>query len=90
MIIGLIFGIYIFGCSQSSTKDSSMQDYRNSFPESQYLSASGKGDSQSEAEKKALTNLSLIFQSKIDVNQKSTSETTEKFSDEDSEYSSSS
>ena len=87
----MVISLYLFGCSQSATRETSSlsNGYKTSLPESLYLSASGKGDTQSEAEKKAITNLSLIFQSKIDVNQKSTSETTEIFSNKDSEYSSS-
>lgn len=62
LIVGLLFG-----CGSSSKSGHS--DLQEQYPESRFLSAVGHGDNLRDAEKNAIGKLSIIFESKVNVDQ---------------------
>lgn len=62
LIVGLLFG-----CGSSSK--SGHTNVEEEYPESRFLSAVGYGDNLKDAEKNAIGKLSIIFESKVNVDQ---------------------
>lgn len=73
----LMFALLIFGCvsgpetssgpSKSTKRPVWMDDLGSSYPEDQYLAVIGEGDSLQKAKANAASDVSLIFQNKISV-----------------------
>jgi len=62
------------------------QTVKENYPDSNYLSAIGMGDNRDEAEKDALSKISLIFISKINVDQSFFESTIEKTINDESNF----
>ena len=60
LVVALLFSI---GCSQSQKKSTAAK--QASFPETRYLTAEGSGQTEIEARRQALAELSGIFESKV-------------------------
>jgi hypothetical protein len=81
--ISIFFIVISFiGCS-AQTSDDVYQNLEKYYPSAKYLAAIGQGDTRREAEKNAMAKLSLIFESRINVNQTLNEHYTE-FSDDES------
>lgn len=65
----LILFLFLMSNCYAQTESDVFNSLEKDFPDSRYLAAVGEGDSRSEAEKNAMAKLSLIFESKIDVDQ---------------------
>ena len=79
----LLFSVLLFtSCSAQNSSDiySSLE---KDYPESRYLAAIGEGDTRRDAEKSATAKLSLIFESRVNVNQ-TLNERYDEFSDDES------
>lgn len=64
----LIVLVSLFSSCTAQTSNNVYQSFEKDYPESRYLFAVGEGDTRKEAEKNAIAKISLIFESKINVN----------------------